>query len=116
MKGEVLKSARLNKGISLREAAGLLETDAAIVSKIENNLRPATRSQLVQMAALYELDARPLLTEWLAHKLLQVLKDEPYAREALLLVSQEMAPAQVDPMERLLREMETLKQMLGKPN
>ncbi len=114
MIAEALKSARIDKGFTLREAARLLRTDAAIVSKIENGLRPPTLTQLEEMAGLYGIDAKPLRVNLLAEKIVTLLKDEPHAAEIVALASEKTGVAAPDPMNRLLREMESLKQMMGK--
>lgn len=116
MIGAALRSARTNKGLTLREAARRLSTDAAIVSKIENGLRPPTLVQLQQMADLYDIDARPLRVHLIAAKISTLLKGEPQAGEILQKVSEELNLPTPDPMHRLLQEMESLKQMIGKPS
>ena len=112
--GEALKSARMKKGLTLREAARLLRTDAAIVSKIENGHRPPTLSQLQDMTGLYGIDPKPLRVNLLAERIVTLLKDEPQAAEILTLAMEKTGADTPDPMKQLLREMESLKQMMGR--
>ncbi len=61
--------------------------DTAQLSKIEKGLRQLKREQIPIIAEILEADKDELLTLWLADQLMEVIKDEPLADEALKAVS-----------------------------
>lgn len=62
----------------LRHVASALDIDTALLSKIERGSR---------MAAVLKADKEELITLWLADQVMNVLKDEKMADEALKTVS-----------------------------
>jgi len=85
--GERIRTLRENLNLYLRQVAPLLEIDTAQLSKIEKGLRQMKREQIPILAKVLKADQKELETLWLADQLMQLVKDEPTADEALKIVS-----------------------------
>lgn len=83
MVGEYIRALREEKHLLLREVAAAVAMDQALLSKIERNERQATRSQVVKLAAFYEIDEAALLSQWLGEKIAIELAGERLAGKAL---------------------------------
>lgn len=116
---DMLKNARIAKGLKTTQVATLLNIDAALISKFESGHRTPTRAQLVQLAALFEINFDELLILWLKEKILQQVGDEPLAEKALQAALQQISghtPASAEipvSFQKLMDEMETLKNILA---
>ncbi|MEO9256765.1 MAG: helix-turn-helix transcriptional regulator [Crocinitomicaceae bacterium] len=85
--GERIRTLRENQNLYLRQVAPLLEMDTAQLSKIEKGLRQLKREQISILANILKADKKELETLWLADQLMQLVKDEPTADEALKTVT-----------------------------
>lgn len=85
--GERIRMLRTQQGLLLRQVASALEMDTALLSKIERGERLIKKEQISQIAAALQADAEELLTLWLADQVMDVLKDEKLAGDALKTVS-----------------------------
>lgn len=85
--GERIRSLRTQQAFLLRQVASALEIDTALLSKIERGERFIKKEQVTQVAIILKADAEELLTLWLADQVMDVLKDEKLADEALKKVS-----------------------------
>lgn len=54
--GEMLKTERVSKGLSLRAAADVVGIDASSISKIERGLRHVTSRHQMAFVEAYDLD------------------------------------------------------------
>jgi len=81
--GNRIRELRRRENIPLRVLASFLDVDQAILSKIERGLKNASREQVVKLADFFHEDVHKLLTDWLADKLLVIIKDEDKALEVL---------------------------------
>lgn len=81
--GVKIRSLREEQNFFLRQVASLLEMDTAQLSKIEKGLRQIKRDQISVIADILNGNKDELLTLWLADQLMDVLKGEPLADEAL---------------------------------
>jgi len=88
--GERIRTLRENQNLYLRQVAPLLEMDTAQLSKIEKGLRQLKREQIPILANILKADKKELETLWLADQLMQLVKDEPTADEALKTVTKNM--------------------------
>jgi len=88
--GERIRTLRENLNLYLRQVAPLLEMDTAQLSKIEKGLRQMKREQIPILAKVLKADQKELETLWLADQLMQLVKDEPTADEALKTVTKNM--------------------------
>lgn len=85
--GERIRTLRESQNLYLRQVAPLLEMDTAQLSKIEKGLRQLKKEQIPILAKVLKADQKELETLWLADQLMQLVKDEPTADEALKTVS-----------------------------
>lgn len=80
---DLLRNARQQKGLLLREAAAALKIDQALISKFEKGGRKPTRELVIQFAKLYSIDKNDLLISWMSEKVAYDLQDEEMANEIL---------------------------------
>lgn len=81
--GDLIRLARENKGLFLRQVAAELDIDQAIISKFERNERKPTKEQVLKFAKFYKLDKDELLVAWLSDRVVDDLQDENLANKAL---------------------------------
>lgn len=107
-----LKNGRENKGLKTREVASILKIDQALISKFENGQRRPTKNQVMQLAALFELDLELLTILWIKEKLLQEIQDEPLGVKAFQQAAQELnliQPKDDAAIDALFEEMNALR-------
>ncbi len=80
---EKLKELRLQSGDPLRKVAAFLDIDQAILSKIENGKRKASRDQVLKIAEYYRIEPDNLLLLWLSDKITYELRGEHLANAAM---------------------------------
>lgn len=88
--GDLIRIARKEKGLFLRQVAAELEIDQAIISKFERNERKPTKEQVLKFAKFYKLDKETLLVEWLSDKVAYDLQDENLADKVLKAAEQKI--------------------------
>lgn len=81
--GDLIRLARENKELFLRQVAAELDIDQAIISKFERNERKPTKEQVLKFAKFYKLDKDELLVAWLSDRVVDDLQDENLADKAL---------------------------------
>ena len=91
--GERIRALRIKQGLLLRQIASVMEMDTALLSKIERGERPIKREQIHMLAQALKADKEELLTLFLADQVMEVLKDEKLADEALKSVSKKIKKA-----------------------
>lgn len=88
--GSLIRIAREEKGMLLRQVAAELDIDQAIISKFERNVRKPTKEQVMKFAKFYKLDKETLLVEWLSDKVAYDLKNENLADKILKAAEQKI--------------------------
>ena len=88
--GTEIRKIRESKGMLMRQLAAALEVDTATISKIENGLRHATKSQVLAIAELFELDFDELESKWMGYKLYDMLQDVNNPLEALNIAEEQV--------------------------
>ena len=88
--GEKIRTLREAKHLYLRQVASQLEMDTAQLSKIEKGQRQLKKEQIPLLAEILKADKVELETLWLADQLMQLVKDEPTADEALKSVTKKL--------------------------
>jgi transcriptional regulator with XRE-family HTH domain len=88
--GERIRELRENQGLLQRQLASSLEIDTPMFSKIERGERKAKREQVEQLASLLRTNKSDLLRLWLADQIIDLVKNEPEASEALKTVLKEL--------------------------
>ena len=81
--GEKIRELRENQGLLQRQLAASLEIDTPMFSKIERGDRKAKREQVEHLAILLDTNLSELLRIWLADQIVEIVKDEPQAIDAL---------------------------------
>ena len=81
--GQLLKEARENKGLLLREVAAAISADTAMISKFEKGERKPTRDQISSLAQALDIDEKEILVTYLSDKVASDLAYEDVAKEAL---------------------------------
>lgn len=85
-----IKRLRKEKGVPLRVVAAYLNIDQAILSKIENVKRNATRENVAKLARYYKVNENDLIVSWLSDKLLYEVKNEELALSAFKAAEEKM--------------------------
>jgi len=80
---EKIKKLRNEKGVPLRVVAARLDIDQAILSKIENGKRIATRDNVKKLAKYFKVNEDELIISWLSDKLLYEVEDDKLALQAI---------------------------------
>ncbi|MFD1614435.1 MULTISPECIES: helix-turn-helix domain-containing protein [Flavobacteriaceae] len=80
---ELLKSKRETKNLLLREVASMIDTDTALISKIEKGDRKPTREQIDKLAIALDIEHSKLLKLWLSEKVYEDVKGEEVAIDAI---------------------------------
>jgi transcriptional regulator with XRE-family HTH domain len=81
--GDLIRIAREERNLFLRQVAASLEIDQAIISKFERGERKPTREQVEKFADFYSLDKNELMTSWLSDKVVYSILEEENAEEIL---------------------------------
>jgi predicted nucleotidyltransferase len=89
--GEEIKSLREQAKLPLRTVAAHLDIDQAILSKIENGKRSATKNQVTQLADYFKVNEKKLMVNYLSDKIVSELKYEPFNREILMVAEEKIA-------------------------
>lgn len=79
----IIKDARKQKGLRIREIAQKLNIDSSLVSKFESGVRTPTREQVIKIAQLLDLDAHNLLVDWLSGQVIAQIGYGNFALEVL---------------------------------
>lgn len=83
MIGIKIRELREEKNILLRQLAPELETDTAMLSKMERGDRLFKREDILKLAKIFNQDEKELLTLWLADKIIKTIREEEFQAEAL---------------------------------
>lgn len=81
--GELIRRARMEKGLALREVSGKVDIDQSTMSKIERNELTAPQRLIKPLSQTLELEYRELQIKYLSEKIFYELKQEDYALEAV---------------------------------
>ncbi len=116
----LLKNAREEKNLTIREVAATLNIDPALISKFESGSRMPTKDQLLKLADLLQINRDKIEILWLKRKILRLVDQNPFALQALKSAETELSgsnPTQpeISPasIQKLMDEMESLKTILS---
>lgn len=112
----LLKSAREQKGLTVRQIALSLNIDQALISKFESGKRLPTRDQITKLAEILEIDHENLLTAWLKERILAVSGSDQTGIKALQLALESLSPQEAKhslDLENLLADLDALKAKIG---
>jgi len=88
--GNIIRKAREEKGLFLRQVAAEMEIDQAIISKFERGDRKPTKEQVLKFAKFYKIDKDELLVAWLSDKVAYDLQNENLADKVLKAAEQKI--------------------------
>jgi HTH-type transcriptional regulator, competence development regulator len=88
--GDIIRKLREEAALPLRTVAAYLETDPAILSKIETGKRKPSREQVVKLAKYFKVNEDELLIAWLSDKLVYEVGDEKVALKAMMLAEEKV--------------------------
>lgn len=88
--GLKIREIREEKGEPLRVVAFHLGIDQAILSKIENGKRKASRNQVEKIAEYFNTSLKELIVEWLSDKIIYDIEDDEYGLDALKVAEQKV--------------------------
>ena len=114
----LLKNARLQNNLKIREVAQELEIDQALISKFENGTRKPTKEQIVKLASFLNIDFETIMVAWLKEKILYEIGDDDFALKAMMMVCDEREVYNVSKpnfsknLESILSEIDVLKSKL----
>lgn len=86
--GKIIRRAREERSLILRQVAAKIDVDQAIISKFERGERKPSKELVIKFANFYELDKDVLLVAWLSDKILYDLENEVLAEQALKVAEQ----------------------------
>lgn len=89
--GAMIRNLRKERKLPLREVAGFLDIDQAILSKIERGQRNISRDQVINLADYFQVSQDDLLVAWLSDKILYTIGEEESALKALQMAEEEVA-------------------------
>lgn len=88
--GLKIRDIREEKGEPLRVVAFHLGIDQAILSKIENGKRKASRNQVEKIAEYFNISLKELIVEWLSDKIIYDIEDDEFGLDALKVAEQKV--------------------------
>lgn len=88
--GERIKKLREEQGTPLRIVAFHLGVDQAVLSKIENGKRKATKRQVELISEYFNVQIKELIIDWLSDKIIYDIEDEEFGAEALKVAEQKV--------------------------
>lgn len=88
--GSKLREQREYKGLLLRQLAAEMDIDTALLSKIERGDRRANREQVEKASQVLSFSLDDFIVLWLADRIMDVIKDEPLAKQALSLLKKDI--------------------------
>lgn len=88
--GEYIRNLRETKGLLQRQLSAKLDIDTPMYSKIERGERRAKREQVFILAEYLGASADELITLWLADQVIELIKNEPQATNALKIALKEI--------------------------
>ena len=118
----IIKNAREQKGLLVREVAQALGIDAALVSKFESGARKPTKVQVQKLAILLGIKADELMVLWMKERILDEIGDDDLGYRALVLAEAEVKYRKIKSkpsplpkqLKSLITEIDKLKKQLNK--
>ncbi len=89
--GTMIRNLRKERKLPLREVAGFLDMDQAILSKIERGQRNITREQIIKLADYFKVNQEDFMVAWLSDKIMYTIGEEESALKALQMAEEQVA-------------------------
>jgi predicted nucleotidyltransferase len=110
---EQVRKLRKEKAVPLRIVAAYLDIDQAILSKIENGKRTASKENVIKFAEYYKVNENDLIVSWLSDKLLYEVGNEKLALQAIK-VAEEKISYKITPILTKDKVIEIIREFLLK--
>lgn len=117
----IIRDARIKKGLTLREVSSRLDMDTAILSKMERGERNLTKEILIKLARIYKINPEELLISFMSDKVVKEIYKETNAKEILKVAERKLKNLYLPEREKtdinlkiLLKEIDDLKKKLNK--
>jgi transcriptional regulator with XRE-family HTH domain len=81
--GDIIRQLRENKQLPLRKIAALLDIDTSYYSKIERNVKKATKEQIHLLEDFFEIEKNSLMIPYLSEKIYYEISEEDCADQVL---------------------------------
>lgn len=88
--GERIKQLREDSELLQRHVASQMDIDTPMLSKIERGERKARKQQVLLFSQILNGNLEELLTLWLTDQVLEVVKNETFAINAIQLAEREL--------------------------
>jgi predicted nucleotidyltransferase len=88
--GETIHAFRKDKRLSLKTVSAGTGIDPAVLSKMENGLRKASRDQVENLSVFFGVDLNDLLVIWLSDRLFNEIRNEENALDAIQVAEQKV--------------------------
>jgi len=88
--GGRIKQLREANHLLQRQVATHLEIDTPMLSKIERGERKAKKAQVLILSKVFSADGKELLTLWLADQVVDMVKDEENALQAMMVAEEQI--------------------------
>lgn len=93
---EIIRTARSDKKLILRQVAALTDIDQSIINKFELGERKPSKKQVIKLANCYQLDENELIIAWKSDLVCYSLKDEELASEIIKVAEQKIMYAKTN--------------------
>ncbi len=74
--GEIIKNARLDKGLDQKDVQSETGIDHSLLSRLEKGERMPSREQVFHLADFYKLERNHLLIAWKSDKIISAMKED----------------------------------------
>ena len=89
--GNRIRVIREDRGLLLRQVAAFIEVDTALMSKFERGERKIQREQIPKIAQFLRASEDEFILLWIADKIIEDIKGEPQAMNALKFVESKLS-------------------------
>jgi len=95
--GGRIKQLREENHLLQRQVAIHLEIDTPMLSKIERGERKAKKAQVLILSKVFRADSKELLTLWLADQVVDMVKDDENALQAMMVAEEQIKYSKTKP-------------------
>ncbi|MFN5416506.1 MAG: Fic family protein [Flavobacteriia bacterium] len=104
----IIKNARVQKGLKVKELAALLKIDQALISKFESGNRFPTKQQIIDLAFHLEIPLDELMKLWLRDKVFAEIREYAIAEDVIHALQEEMARYNVSFKREITPEIQSI--------
>lgn len=94
--GNKIKGLRKANNLFQRQVASRLGIDTPMLSKIERGERKAKKKQVLILSTIFKVDSKELLTIWLSDQVVDMVKDEENALQAMIMAEEQIKYSKIN--------------------